>query len=162
MKPYTLATALALAGCSTVQDNPDIGAAKTLAPFNAALGFARVSVPAESALLGASLDGAPAFCTPFPAYFVLGDRRGVCFLDTANSGYFDGYYILGTLRGEVFAAHVPYVVTAAAPAVQASEAAAARCDYEAQVATVNSPGLLARLADYDRIYGACLRAAAVR
>lgn len=44
--------------------------------------------------------------------------------------------------------------------LQVSSADEAQCDYEAQAATVNSRGLLTPIGDYNRIFGACLRARA--
>jgi hypothetical protein len=43
-----------------------------------------------------------------------------------------------------------------------SDADRAQCDYEAQVATVNSRGILTPIGDYNRIFSACLRARASR
>jgi hypothetical protein len=82
--------ASSLAGCASVQLNTQGEAATTLAPFDAQLGLNRVSVPSGSQLSAASIDGHPAFCTKEAAWFALGDARGVCFTDAAESEVRDG------------------------------------------------------------------------
>ena len=108
--PEALAVAvtLALAGCASVQLDPQPAVATTLAPFNAQIGLNRISVPSGSRLLAASVDGKPAFCTTQPAWFALGEARRVCLTDDARSGYLSHYYVLGTLRSLTYDANIPY------------------------------------------------------
>jgi hypothetical protein len=106
-----------LAACANVQVDGNSPAAVTGAAFAATLGFARVEVPANSRLSAAVIDGKPAFCTPFPAYYVPGERRAVCFFDNDRTGYLTSYYVLGTLRSETFDAHIPYALVGSAPSM---------------------------------------------
>jgi hypothetical protein len=108
--PAVLAVALTLAGCASVQLDPQQQVATTLAPFNAQIGLNRISVPSGSRLLAASVDGKPAFCTIQPAWFALGEARRVCFTDDARSGYLSQYYVLGTLRSLTYDANIPYTL----------------------------------------------------
>jgi hypothetical protein len=102
--------AASLAGCASVQVDPQPAVATTLAPFNAQIGFNWISVPSGSRLLAASVDGKPAFCTIQPAWFALGEARRVCFTDDARSGYLSHYYVLGTLRSLTYDANIPYAL----------------------------------------------------
>ena len=98
-----------LMGCASVQINPSRDVATTQAPFEATLGLGtRISVAEGAKLDIATVDGKAAFCTSGPAYFSLGEARPICFFDSANSGYLDKYYVLGTLRSLTYDAHVPY------------------------------------------------------
>jgi hypothetical protein len=108
MRFLLLAVALALASCASVQLDPQPAVATTHVPFNAQIGFNRISVPSESRLLAASVDGKPAFCTIQPAWFAIGEARRVCFTDDARSGYLSHYYVLGTLRSLTYDANIPY------------------------------------------------------
>jgi hypothetical protein len=83
-----------------------------LAPFQADLGGlgARIEVPNASLLAGAEIDGKRAYCTVAPAYFQFGERRSICLFDHANNGWFDAYYVLGTLRSLTYPAHIPYSI----------------------------------------------------
>jgi hypothetical protein len=103
-----LAACLMLAACASVQIDPQQHVATTLAPFNAQIGFNRVSVPSGSPLVAASVDGKPAFCTVRAAWFAIGEARSVCFTDEANDGHLTRYYVLGTLRSLTYEANIPY------------------------------------------------------
>jgi hypothetical protein len=106
--PMALTFALTLAGCASVQLDPQPTVATTLAPINAQIGINRISVPSGSRLLAASVDGKPAFCTTQPAWFALGEARRICLADDARSGYLSHYYVLGTLRSLTYDANIPY------------------------------------------------------
>src|SRR5690242_7288117 len=99
-----------LATCAQVQVDGNRPAAVTSTPFAAKLGFNRVEVAENSRLSAATIDGKPAFCTPFPAYFAIGESRAVCFTDPDGTGYLTSYYVLGTLRSQTFDAHIPYTL----------------------------------------------------
>jgi hypothetical protein len=158
--------ALILAGCASVQIDPQKTAATTVAPFDAQLGFNSVSVPEGSRLVAASVDGKPAFCTLRPAWFALGEARNVCFTDDARTGYLDHYYVLGTLRTLTYEAHIPYtidpgaVVTNSRPMV--SDADVAECAYQAQLATVTERGLIMPAIDAANLRTLCLQVKAAR
>ena len=108
MRFLLLVVALILAGCASVQLDPQPAVGTRLAPFNAQIGLNRISVPSGSRLLAASVDGKPAFCTTQPAWFAIGEARRVCFTDDARSGYLSHYYVLGTLRSLTYDANIPY------------------------------------------------------
>jgi hypothetical protein len=91
MRIFPLPAGLTVVACASVLVDPQKTAATTLAPFNAQLGFNRVSVPEGSRLAAASIDGKPAFCTIQAAWFALGEARSVCFTDDARTGYFNHY-----------------------------------------------------------------------
>jgi hypothetical protein len=111
-----------LAACAQVQVDGSRPAAVTSAPFAATLGFNRVDVPENSRLTAATLDGKSAYCTPFPAYSAPGERRAVCFTDPDGTGYLTSYYVLGTLRNQIFDAHIPYTLVGTASRTVASSA----------------------------------------
>jgi hypothetical protein len=108
----TVVVFLTVSGCASVQTNPSLGTATTLAPFQADLGGlgARIELPNASLLAAAEIDGKRAYCTVAPAYFQFGERRSICLFDHANNGWFDAYYVLGTLRSLTYPAHVPYSI----------------------------------------------------
>ncbi len=107
-----VALLVALAGCAlgSVQLDPQKEVATTIAPFDAKLGFNRVTVPVGSRLAAATIDGEPAFCTTQPAFFAMGEARGVCFTDAGKTGYLDRYYVLGTIKNLRYDAHIPYTL----------------------------------------------------
>jgi hypothetical protein len=156
-----------LAGCASVRLNAQREAATTLAPFDAQLGLNRVSVPSGSELLAASIDGHAAFCTKEAAWFALGEARGVCFTDTARSGYLDRYYVEGTLRSLTYSAHIPYLIEPAGapgsrPSATVTAADMAECVYQAQLATVGERGILMPAVDAANLQALCFKAAAAR
>jgi hypothetical protein len=156
-----------LAGCASVQLDPQRVVATTAASFNAKLGLNSVSVPLGSQLVAASVDGKSAFCTVKPAFFAIAEARQVCFTDTGKTGILDHYYVLGTLRSLIYDAHIPYTlgsttVVAAPPEPMVSAADVAECEYQAQAATVTEPGLIMPAFDAANLRNLCLRAKAAR
>lgn len=166
MRRLIIATTAMLTACASVQRDPGLGVAVTAAPFEASIGpFGHTEVPLGSTLIGARVDGKAAFCTTRAAYFVPGEQRAICLMDTHKSGYFDSYYILGTTRQNVFAAHVPYTIAAAssyAAAPVVTQADAARCEYEAAAAASAVRGSLTQAAQQANLRNLCLRAAAAK
>jgi hypothetical protein len=166
------AIAASVAGCASVQIDPQPPVATTLAPFNARLGLNHISVPSGSLLRAASLDGKPALCTERPAYFALGESRSICFMDEAGSGRFSQYYVLGTLRSLTYPADVPYALGPGATAALQSVASPtpeqidsrrrtdAECRYEAAQGSANTPGLLMPAAVFGNLYRLCMQARA--
>jgi hypothetical protein len=156
MRLIAAALAASLAGCASVHPDNSLGIAQTHNNLNMSLGMNRVSIPSGTLLVGALMDEHPAYCTRQAAFFSAGDNRSVCLYDTKQSGYFDKYYILGTLRGDArLEISVPYTLSTQAQVVQtlvqqAPQAAAERnahadCVYQAQMAANNRPGLIGGL-----------------
>ena len=157
-----VAVILCLTGCASVQMNPQMGEAVTHAPLEASIGFGHVVIPENSQLVGANIDGKPAYCTQFAAYFVPGESRSVCLSDSNRDGFFDRYYVMGTISSAVYPAHVPYTVTEAraAGADGPSVADLARCNYQAYAGSMYSFGLLARSINEANLRSLCLQSAA--
>ncbi len=141
---------LALTGCASIQPVAD-SYALTVAPFRTKLLFATVGLPAETPLVGSLVDGKPAFCSTVNGYFVNGDARGICLFDTKGSGYFDKYYILGTIAADVYdGIHVPYTLIGSPQmkvhmlglTVEAAQMQKLRnyCAYQGNVASAMRPG----------------------
>jgi hypothetical protein len=115
--PWVSMGSLVLSGCASVEriSHPEI--ATIHQNFDARLGVNRVFLASGSRLVMSMVDGSPAFCSTIPAYFALGESRGVCFFDSAGSGYLDKYYVLGTLRNLTYEAHIPYSMEGKPPLV---------------------------------------------
>lgn len=108
------------------------------APINNA---ARISVPDETLLIGAKLNGLVVFCTPSPAYYAARDRqRAVCFFDQGHTGYFHGFRIDGIDQPFTLASPVPYSLESSKGL---SAAAVAECDDVAFAAGMRDPRLRA-------------------
>jgi hypothetical protein len=141
-----------LAGCVSVHPDNSLGVAQTHAGLDQTLGFNRVHVPDGTLLRGALMDGQPAYCTVGSAWFALGESRAICLFDPGNTGYFTGYYVLGTIRSAKYDTSVPYTLSTQAqvvktiveqaPAAAAAQRAHADCVYQAQMANITTPGLV--------------------
>jgi len=119
------------------------------------------------------MDGHTAYCTEGPAYFSLGDRRSICLFDSNKSGFFDKYYVLGTLRSTgTFDTSVPYTLSTQAqvvqtlveqaPRVAAEQRAKAECDYETTASMTNfRGGILMDVATRNNLYNLCMQAKGV-
>lgn len=161
-----LAAAFGMAACASVELHPQQPVARTIAPYDARFGLSRLELPAGMPLVAASLDGKPAFCTIQPVFHQIGESRNVCLTDDAKTGYFDHYYVLGTLSSLTYDAHIPYAIDGNAmalqTAVQTEQANRAQCDYEAASASAGVPGLIPALITNANLHSLCMRAAAAR
>lgn len=170
-----VAAVLSLAACASVQTNPT-EVAVTAIPAQQSFGIgASLEVPAGTPLVLASVDGQKAYCSTVNVVHQIGDNRGACFFDTKNAGYFDKWYVLGTLSSSTMGGiSIPYSVigtqqyqaaqvqhaqvqVAAAPAAGMTEAQArAQCAYQAKVANMTNPGIIGGFGAGLGVGGACI------
>jgi hypothetical protein len=101
----------AAAGCAKVQLTPGETAVTTM-PVDQGFGLAgELRVPAGSRLTSATVDGRKAYCSEGTVAFNPGEARGACFFDQSDSGYFDEWYMLGTISSATLhEIHIPYLL----------------------------------------------------
>jgi hypothetical protein len=162
------ALAALLVGCANVRSIPT-EVAITATPTEQRFGIAGVlRLPAGLPLVLATVDEKKAYCSQGAVAFNPGEGRGACFFDTNGSGYFDKWYMLGTIASFTLdGIHIPYSVMGmtafnqnVAPRIAAENQlegqARATCAYQAKVASAMTPGLIPALGTGIAVGDACI------
>lgn len=94
---WASAACVLVAGCATVRLMPT-EVAVTAVAVEQRFGLAgNLRMPTGTPLVLAFVDDKKAYCSSKPVAFNPFEGRGACFFDTAGTGYFDKWYMLGTI-----------------------------------------------------------------